>query len=321
MEIDVVITWVDSSDKQWQERINQYSEVTIDFTDIKQSVRYNSIGEIEIAIKSILKFAPFIRNIFLVTDHQKPEHFEALKSAAKRKNITLNVIDHTVIFKGFEEFLPCFNSLSIESMLFRIPDLAEHFIYFNDDFFLMRSTSPTDFFIEGKPVIRGQWESFYENQKLRKVYNGLKTFFNKPVKKKSHVGYKQVQQTSAKLVGFDKYVNRHHTPVSMRKSTLETFFKDNNLLRENIKYRFRNQNQFLITSLSEHLEIKNKTFSFKTDNQLTYFRSYKNIFFVKLKLFFFLINKNKRFMTFQSLELADPKTLQYILGWINKRLS
>jgi hypothetical protein len=41
---------------------------------------------------------------------------------------------------------------------------------------------------------------------------------------------------------------------------------------------------------------------------------------VKLKLFWFEINKNKTFITCQSLEQANTKSLNYILNWINKRI-
>ena len=78
-------------------------------------------------------------------------------------------------------------------------------------------------------------------------------------KKEKKGGFKTFQQTSAKLAGVKKYVRRFHTPVSLRKSTLENFFKDNELLESNIKFRFRNKDQFIISSLAEHLEIKNNT--------------------------------------------------------------
>ena len=44
------------------------------------------------------------------------------------------------------EALPTFNSHAIESALHKVPDLAEHFVYFNDDFFLGRPLRPEAFF-------------------------------------------------------------------------------------------------------------------------------------------------------------------------------
>ena len=50
MEIDAVITWVNGNDIKWQKKINFYLESKIDFSLKKESVRYNSIGELDVAI-------------------------------------------------------------------------------------------------------------------------------------------------------------------------------------------------------------------------------------------------------------------------------
>ena len=321
IQVDAVITWVDGNDEVWQEKINKYSESQINFTSKKHLTRYNSIGEIDIAIKSIIRFIPFIKNIFLVTDNQSPEALSSLKKLAQSKNINLELVDHKVIFKGYEEYLPCFNSCSIGSMLFKIPNLSEHFIIFNDDTFIMREASISDFFIKGQPIIRGKWQEFNENRPFRKLYQKTMALIDKP-KKKSKNSFKKFQQNSAKLAKTDKYVRRFHTPACLRKSTLENFFdKNNNLLKENIKHRFRNENQFIISSLSEHLEIKKNTFHYRNNSQLTYFRSYKKLWLTKLKLNRFEKNKNKFFVTFQSLDMADDSTLDYVLKWLDKRMN
>jgi hypothetical protein len=318
--VDAVITWVNGNDKNWQEKINAYSESKINFSSENHLKRFNSIGEIDIAIKSIIKFAPFVRNIFLVTDNQSPETFDSLKLLAQKKDINLELVDHKVIFRRYEEYLPTFNSSSIISMLFRIPNLSEHFIIFNDDFFIMKEVSVNNFFINGEPIIRGEWQHFNENRTLRKIYREVLTFLDIPIKK-DKISFKKRQQNSAKLARMDKYVRRFHTPVSVRKSTLTNFFKKDTLLRENIQHRFRHEDQFLISSLSEHLEIKNNTYHFQNNSQLTYFRSYKKLWLTKLKLKWFKKDKNKLFITFQSLDMASDKILNYILFWVEKRLS
>lgn len=319
MTIDAVITWVDGNDPVWQEKLNHHAEKKIDFSKKKESVRFNSIGEINIAVTSIIQYAPFLKNIFLVTDKQTPDGFERLKAKALQSNINLEIIDHKVIFRDFEDALPTFNSCSIGCMLFRIPNLSEHFIIFNDDTFLMRETKPEDYFVNGKPVIRGKWQDYDENKKIRNFYYSLRAFLGVKKEKKAP-GFKKLQQNSAKLAGTKNYLRRFHTPVCIRKSTLETFFRGNDLLRSNVSYRFRHDSQFIVSSLAEHLEIRKGTYVYKPKKQLTYFRSYKSHFMVMAKLFWFTINTNKLFMTFQSLEMAQQKTLNYILGWIEKRL-
>jgi len=321
IEVDAVILWVDGSDPNWQVKFNKYSPVKIDFKTKEETVRYNSIGEIDITIKSIIKFAPYIRNIFLVTDNQIPKSFDQLKELAFDYGINLEIIDHKVIFKGYENCLPNFNSSSIESMVFRIPKLSEYFIYFNDDTFLMRETKVEDFFIDGMPIIRGKWRKFYEDRFFRKYYYLL--FRKKKKKKFNVVSINQKQQNCAKIAGLSKYVYKPHVPAAIRKSTLEAFFKDNNLLMENVKYRYRYQSQFVLASLSNHLEIKNNTYVYDRNSRLTYldFGSYKFHLTIKLKLFWHQRNKNKLFLCCQSLELASKKNLNYVLNWINKRLN
>lgn len=319
IQVDAVIPWVNGNDEKWQEKINKHLENKIDFNKKKESSRFNSIGEIDIAIKSIIKYAPFFKNIYLVTDNQRPDSFNKLKELGKSSGINLEIIDHKLIFEGFEEFLPCFNSRSIESVLFKIPKLSEHYVIFNDDTFIMRETKIEDFFVNGYPVIRGKWMHFYENQTFK---NLILNFLNQLgfSKNKKRSGNKKVMQNSAQLVGCEKFIRRFHTPIPIRKSTQINFFNKNNILENNIKHKFRHETQFIISSLTEHLEFKQNTFLFKRKTKLTYFRSYKNHFIVKLKLFWFDINKNKTFITCQSLEQANTKSLNYILNWINKRI-
>ncbi len=57
---------------------------------------------------------------------------------------TINLVDHRDLLPA--EALPTFNSHAIETSLHRIEGLAEHFVYFNDDFLLGRPVRPESFF-------------------------------------------------------------------------------------------------------------------------------------------------------------------------------
>jgi hypothetical protein len=304
--IDAVILWVDGNDENHQKKILPYVEDKEKIKTRKFRTRFDQVNEIQYTIDSILKFASYIRNIYIITDNQTPAFLKEKETNTAYKNVS--VIDHSAIFSGYEDYLPTFNCRPIETCMHRIPNLAEHFIYFNDDFFLINPTKSSDFYKNGLPILRGKWLKFDEN------------IFYKKFKKKKY-GHKTAQQNAAKLAGLEKYYNFRHTPHPLRKSTFENYFKEHNdVLIENIRHKFRVKTQFTPQGLGNHLEIKNKSCYFKSDLQLMYFRSYKKpMIWYKFK--FKKESKKKLFLGLQSLDLCPPKILEYILHWLEKRLS
>ena len=303
--IDAVILWVDGNDDNHKAKMLPFLDDKTKINSENFRTRYDQVNEIKFTIDSIIKFAPYIRTIFVITDNQIPVFLKESNNEKTYKKVS--IVDHSVIFRGYEEFLPTFNCRPIESCLHKIPNLAEHFIYFNDDFFLIDDTKPEDFFKNGLPILRGKWLKFDENRLHKKF-------------KKQRVGHKMAQQLAAKLIGFNKYYNFKHTPHPLRKSTLENYFNINeDVFLENIRYRFRNAKQFTPQGLANHLEIKNKTCLFKDDLQLMYFRSYKKpIHWYKFKLN--IKAKGKLFLGLQGLDQSPPNILEYILRWLKNRM-
>jgi hypothetical protein len=303
--IDAVILWVDGNDEKHKAKMLPYLEDKTTISSKKFRTRYDQVNEIKFTIDSILKFAPYVRNIFIITDNQIPNFLGQNNAIETYKKVS--IVDHKIIFNGYEQFLPTFNCRPIETCLYRIPNLAEHFIYFNDDFFLINETQPSDFFKNGLPILRGKWLKFDKDIFYKKF-------------KKPRVGHKSIQQNASKLAGFDKYYNFKHTPHPLRKSTFEKYFDANeNVLLENIKHRFRKTSQFTPQGLANHLEIKNKTCFFKDDLQLMYFRSYKKpLYWYKFKLN--IRATGYLFLGLQSLDRCPPNILEYILQWLKERM-
>ncbi len=303
--IDAVILWVDGNDEKHKEKIRPYVKDTKTIGTKKFRTRFDQVNEIKFTIDSIIKYASFIRNIYIVTDEQTPYFLTKENGTNEYKKVS--IIDHKDIFTGYEQFLPTFNCRPIETCIYRIPNLAEHFVYFNDDFFLINETKPTDFYKNGLPVLRGKWQKFDKDIFYKKF-------------KKVRYGHKAAQQKAAQLLGFKRYYNFRHTPHPMRKSTFENYFKENKeVFVENIRYKFRDKAQFTPQGLANHIEIKNGTCMFKSDLQLMYFRSYKKpLFWYKYKLN--TKGKRKLFLGLQSLDLCPPPILNYILPWLEKRM-
>jgi hypothetical protein len=306
--IDAVILWVDGKDEMHCKKMLPYIDEKQSKNDASFRTRFDQVEEIKFSVDSILTNASWIRNIFIVTDSQVPKFLRESGSTEEYRKII--IVDHKVIFEGYEEYLPTFNSLSIETMVHRIPDLAEHYIYLNDDFFIIKKTKPSDFFKNGLPVLRGKKSLFDEFKIEKKLKRVFKIGYSK-----NRVSFKRTQQETAKMLGFTQnYFRIHHTPHSQRKSTFQNYFKEHPYkLIENIKYRFRNKVQFLPQSLVHHIELNNKTCVVKNSFQLAYLQSYKKPI-LWYKLYFYCIQKNseKLFLCLQSLDKCDEKKLKFL---------
>lgn len=138
-EIDLVYTWVNSNDDDWKNSVNSALSLTSENLEnfATDEARFESHNEIFYSLISVAKYMPWVRKIFIVTDKQTPK----IPASLVDKVV---IIDHQEIIPA--AFLPTFNSHVIEAYLHQIPELSEHFIYFNDDFFVSRPLLPSHFF-------------------------------------------------------------------------------------------------------------------------------------------------------------------------------
>jgi hypothetical protein len=142
MEIDFVITWVDMNDPRWQKDFATYAGKINNGTNEFSEARFRECGLLKYWFRGVEKFAPWVRKIHFVTCGQHPEWLNL-------NHPQLHPVHHNDYIP--RPFLPCFNSSLIEIYLHRIPDLAEHFVYFNDDFFIINSITEKRFFTDGLP--------------------------------------------------------------------------------------------------------------------------------------------------------------------------
>lgn len=319
--IDAVITWVDGSDPQHAEKLNTYlASLNGERPRAASKARFHHAGEIDYCVTSLLKFAPWLRTIFIVTDDQAPEFMNTIKGSIYEERI--KIIDHKVIFEEFKDCLPTFNSMAITSLLWKIPGIAERFIYFNDDFMLLRPVEPEDFFTENGVVLRGKWQQQPEASFWHRAISTIKSFVRSP-KKKQKVSYWGLQQRCASLFGFDQYYFRlPHTPHPWRRSSWELISKqESSAILKNISARLRSNEQFVPESMSAHFELKNNHAvinNLRTNLQLKPVeQSYLRI---NYKLALADRNKNIVFGCIQSIELASPKKQQLIFTWLERRI-
>lgn len=141
LAIDVVYTWVDGADPVWverqQQRLAQWAGTGHLRATSAGRARFESRDELRYSMRSLHLFAPWVRTVHVVTDGQLPAWLDPEHPKVK-------VVHHRDIMAP--DALPTFNSHAIETALHRIPGLAEHFIYFNDDMMLGRPVDPEQFF-------------------------------------------------------------------------------------------------------------------------------------------------------------------------------
>ncbi|MGK5520446.1 stealth family protein [Micromonospora sp. URMC 107] len=136
--VDVVYTWVDGTDPAWLRRRAEVAGTPY-HAEAASAARFLSRDELRYSLRSLHTYAPWVRNVYVVTDDQVPPWLDPARPG-------LRVVSHREIFRD-PSALPTFNSHAIESQLHHIDGLSEHFLYFNDDVFLGRDVTPRDFFL------------------------------------------------------------------------------------------------------------------------------------------------------------------------------
>lgn len=139
-KIDIVIPWVNNNDKEWLKKKNEFLNKSVFNAKLATKNRFLDYGTLRYVLRSIEKNMPWINNVFLLTDEQKPEWL---------KQNTLNLVSHKEFIRGE---LPTFNSNVIMTNINHISNLSEKFIIFNDEFIVWNSTKSTDYFLNGLPV-------------------------------------------------------------------------------------------------------------------------------------------------------------------------
>ncbi|MDA9187728.1 Stealth CR1 domain-containing protein, partial [Flavobacteriaceae bacterium] len=70
--IDIVVAWVDGSDPILFKKRMGYLKGEEKKHPGAAATRFHSLEEVHFCVLSILKFAPFVRKLFIITDQQDP---------------------------------------------------------------------------------------------------------------------------------------------------------------------------------------------------------------------------------------------------------
>lgn len=146
-EVDFVIAWVDSQDEKWLKEKQQYDPTPIlKANDLTGDIRFRDWGLLKYWFRGVENFAPWVNKIHFITYGHVPEWLSV-------NHPKLNIVKHEDFIDL--KYLPTFNSGTIELNLHKIKGLSDHFVYFNDDFYIIDSLKKTDFFKDGLPCDEG----------------------------------------------------------------------------------------------------------------------------------------------------------------------
>lgn len=163
--IDFVLIWVDGSDKEWQTEKAKYAG------EDKRESKYRDWDLLKYWFRGVEKFAPWVNKVHFVTCGHLPKWLNTECSK-------LDIVKHSDYIP--KEYLPTFSSHPIELNLHRIPNLAEHFSYFNDDMYIISPVKPEDFFKKRRPrdravltvnCVKESWEIQHINNQNTSIIN------------------------------------------------------------------------------------------------------------------------------------------------------
>jgi len=132
--------------------------------------------------------------------------------------------------------------LSIETLLWRIPELADRFLYLNDDMMFVGPVQKSDFFTdEGKVVLRGSWADWSVKTDGEISFHGSNKLLG------------------AEMMGYSRqhFFSPIHVVYPMWRPAMEQLFERFKAeFLANAAFRFRDRSQFWAISLQNHLLLK-----------------------------------------------------------------
>lgn len=242
--IDFAVTWVDGSDRLWQQEKAKYSGRG---DEDDRPERYRDWDLLKYWFRGVEKYAAWVNKIHFITWGHLPKWLN-------ESNPKLNIVRHEDYIPS--EYLPTFNSHVIELHMHRIKGITERFVYFNDDMFITSEISEKDFFhgslpkdmLAFQPVVANP-----DNPVMSHLYLNnalvLSKYFDKRGNVKMQPGnyfkigyppmyffYNLLELAFPKFTGF----YTAHGPFPFNKSSFEMVWeKEEELLRETSRHKIR----------------------------------------------------------------------------------
>lgn len=246
-KIDFVILWVDGNDEEWLKEKQAYIP-NFNNKDNDGKNRYRDWDNLQYWFRSVEKHAPWVNNIYFITWGHVPKWLNT-------KHPKLKIINHKDYIPS--EYLPTYNSNTIELNLFRLEELSENFVLFNDDQFIINDVKENDFYKNDLPVeyyseclnISLVPNDTYSHNLLNNMCIINKYFSKRKMYKENffkYVNYKygiKGNISTLLLLPFKNFsmIENQHLAVPIKKSTISKLWElEHNTFNTSSLNRFRN---------------------------------------------------------------------------------
>lgn len=263
--IDALLIWVDTRDPVWSGLKQKYQAKTgrgLRFDAIRLPESPWAHVEVMHCVTLLLDNLPFIRNLVVVMMRPQTLPQELLSSLPPAMAAKIKYVYHDEYIPA--RCLPTFNSSVIELFLHRIQTLSEHFVYFNDDTYVVRKMQPSHFF--------GYTETSGQQQRYAPVVSCLQTTWAAAVPpaagswlmqrlKKTHAAAHcyshRVYQSTRLHRRRQKYYIRDHRPISLTKEMLRRADDEipRQVMHNAAQCRFRSPKDLLFLVLALHVAL------------------------------------------------------------------
>ena len=136
-DIDLVVTWVDGSDPEWEKNYSRFSGHAP-----APEYLFRDWGWMRFWFRGVERNIPWVRKIHFIASGDAPEWLD-------KNHPRLNIVRHRDFIP--EKYLPTFSANAIELNIHRITELSEKFVFCNDDFFFVGAMEPEDYFHDDLP--------------------------------------------------------------------------------------------------------------------------------------------------------------------------
>lgn len=150
--VDLVITYVNENDKQWQKDFNYWKEKEIQEGKADKNNR-QAFGKertrewdaLKYWFRGVEKNCKWVNKVFLIVQNEKQ-----LPSWLNKECDKLRIVYHNEYIPN--DLLPTFNAMTIGMYISNIKDLSENYILCDDDFYFLNEIKENRFFIYGRPA-------------------------------------------------------------------------------------------------------------------------------------------------------------------------